>query len=136
MTKHIICQRCGSPEIRADAWASWNPELEMWELAEFFDMRFCQRCESETSCIEVDEETGLEIQAFAMKIEADGSSRAAEDGEMPDFYDVSVTTTPQARGRILSIEEIEELATRDDCENAIARLSRSYPRAAVTRHFE
>ena len=43
-----ICRSCGSERVVRDAWASWNPELGLWEIAAVFDQEFCHKCKAET----------------------------------------------------------------------------------------
>lgn len=40
----VHCSNCGGQTIRADAFAAWDAELQMWELAALFDQRFCDDC--------------------------------------------------------------------------------------------
>ena len=50
----IICRKCGSRDVRRDAWAAWNVEKQDWELAEVFDAGFCATCDQEQSLDEVE----------------------------------------------------------------------------------
>ncbi len=43
-----ICKYCGSDEIRKDAFAAWNEELQKFELSTIFDAKYCVKCEGET----------------------------------------------------------------------------------------
>ena len=43
-----VCTICGEPVLK-DAWASWNPTQQRWELEEVFDQAFCPNCDGETS---------------------------------------------------------------------------------------
>lgn len=40
----VHCSNCGSEDVRAEAYAEWNPELQMWELASIRDERLCETC--------------------------------------------------------------------------------------------
>ena len=48
----IHCCNCGSQNVRADAYAAWNPELQMWELSSSFDAQFCEDCGHEVAAEE------------------------------------------------------------------------------------
>ena len=44
-----VCNRCGSSDVLADAYASWNMETQDWELASTFDKgSYCEACDGET----------------------------------------------------------------------------------------
>jgi hypothetical protein len=44
-----VCNRCGSADILADAYASWNFETQEWEISQAFDKgAFCPDCDGET----------------------------------------------------------------------------------------
>lgn len=45
------CATCGSERVVRDAWASWNPETGLWEIAEVFDAEFCRACECKTTLV-------------------------------------------------------------------------------------
>lgn len=47
-----VCQHCGSEDVRCDAWAVWNTELQYWELDETFQQEYCQSCEGETRIVD------------------------------------------------------------------------------------
>ena len=38
----LVCEHCGSDNILADAYASWNVEKQEWELSTTFDAKYCQ----------------------------------------------------------------------------------------------
>lgn len=40
----VHCSNCGGQNVKAAAFAEWNPELQMWELAATFDDRSCEDC--------------------------------------------------------------------------------------------
>lgn len=44
-----VCSRCGSADVRADAYASWSDEKQEWELVSTFDNSDCQDCGGECS---------------------------------------------------------------------------------------
>jgi hypothetical protein len=43
-----ICMSCGSTRVVLDAWACWDPEIELWVLEQEFDAAFCHDCEEDT----------------------------------------------------------------------------------------
>ena len=51
----MLCNTCGSEDVRIDAWAAWNVKLQQWELAETFDYAYCNNCDGECS---IDEKAG------------------------------------------------------------------------------
>jgi len=51
-----ICDDCGSPYVRFDSYATWNPENQRMELDTTFDDCVCGECGRE-GCIEVNIET-------------------------------------------------------------------------------
>jgi len=66
MPLHLICSHCGSNNVRVDAYASWSSEEGDWVLHSVNDARYCENCERETSLLETDEETEMEIGFFGM----------------------------------------------------------------------
>jgi ribosomal protein L37AE/L43A len=41
----MVCSECGSEDVRADAFASWDVETQLWELATTFDKgHACEGC--------------------------------------------------------------------------------------------
>ena len=48
----IHCGACRGENIRKDAYAEWNAELQQWELSAIFDHTVCDDCGSENSAIE------------------------------------------------------------------------------------
>ena len=131
---HFLCAGCGSPDVRADAHAEWDVTAGQWVLHSVYDDKSCEKCGSNCSLIEVDEATGLEIQAFAMVRDADGS-RQAQSGEPPAFYDVVVTTNPTPEGEIFTLHEMDDL-THAQMQKAVAVMQDTYPLAPVTCHCE
>lgn len=61
MTKRfkMICAKCGSDDVRADAYASWNVEAQAWELSSTHDKgSVCNACDGECSIDEEEIEEG------------------------------------------------------------------------------
>lgn len=50
----MICQRCGSEDVRHDAWAEWDFDHQEWTLAETFDYAHCNNCDGECTIDAVD----------------------------------------------------------------------------------
>lgn len=49
-----ICEKCGSEDIRRDAFAVWDSTLNEWVLAHVFDLYTCMECaHSSKTCKEV-----------------------------------------------------------------------------------
>lgn len=51
MTKKIkmVCYRCGSDDVIADAYATWNVKEQRWELESTYDKgSYCNSCNDET----------------------------------------------------------------------------------------
>ena len=48
----IHCPICDGQNVKRDAFAEWNPELQMWEIAQVFDAGFCDDCGHEVSLVE------------------------------------------------------------------------------------
>ncbi len=44
-----VCTKCGSTDVRLDAWAVWNTDTQQWELEQTFDQAYCNGCEGDTS---------------------------------------------------------------------------------------
>lgn len=45
----IVCSTCQSEDIKMDAYASWNFELQMWEAEDvFLNIGICNKCDGET----------------------------------------------------------------------------------------
>ena len=57
-----VCSHCGSENVAADAWASWDVYKQEWVLYDVFDYEFCKTCEGETTIVdeEIDESEGSE----------------------------------------------------------------------------
>ena len=45
------CKTCGSARVVLDAWACWDPEIELWVLEQEFDAAFCHDCEEDTKLV-------------------------------------------------------------------------------------
>ena len=43
----FVCRTCGSEDVFADAWASWDKVGQRWELASTYDAAYCNRCGEE-----------------------------------------------------------------------------------------
>lgn len=45
-----VCKQCGSGDVQADAWATWNMESQSWEVSFTSDDKgaYCNRCDGET----------------------------------------------------------------------------------------
>lgn len=44
----MVCERCGSQEVVADAYAVWDVESQSWELQSTFDKgSYCSNCDGE-----------------------------------------------------------------------------------------
>ena len=56
MTKRIkiVCRKCGSDDVRRDAWAEWDTENQEWTLGTVFDQGHCEACEGESSLTEIE----------------------------------------------------------------------------------
>lgn len=54
------CEECGSTDVRRDAWASWDEEIQDWVLCEVYDSSFCIDCEIEMALVEEDMPEGEE----------------------------------------------------------------------------
>lgn len=43
-----VCSSCQSENVVADAYVSWNDEIQKWEVEAVFDDAYCEDCEGET----------------------------------------------------------------------------------------
>ena len=50
----IVCGNCGSDDVCRDAWARWDIGAQDWVLGSVFDDGHCNRCDAESSLIEVE----------------------------------------------------------------------------------
>ncbi len=48
------CTKCGSTDVRKDAWAEWDEDLQDWVLGSVFDEAFCFKCDGPCSIEEED----------------------------------------------------------------------------------
>lgn len=45
----MVCANCGSEDVLADAYASWNYTEQRWEVESTFDKgAFCRDCDGDT----------------------------------------------------------------------------------------
>lgn len=45
-----VCSSCGSVEVKADAYATWDSERQEWQVADTFDKgAWCEDCDAMTS---------------------------------------------------------------------------------------
>ncbi|WP_437434682.1 hypothetical protein [Sulfitobacter geojensis] len=130
---HVICATCGSESVRADAYASWDADTGEWVLHSIYDEKYCEVCETSTSLLEVDEATGLEVQAFGM-IYCDDGARLVQGREQPEFYDLIVKTMAVAGGEILTLHEFDDM-NRLEVEKCLADMAMLYPSAPVSCFF-
>lgn len=130
---HVICATCGSENVRADAYASWDADTGEWVLHSIYDEKFCEVCETSTSLLEVDEATDLEVQAFGM-IYCDDGARLVQGREQPEFYDLIVKTMAVAGGEILTLHEFDDM-NRLEVEKCLADMAMLYPSAPVSCFF-
>jgi|TARA_Y100000310_G_C20704423_1_gene834043 hypothetical protein len=49
----IACSKCGSFDVRRDAYVEWDIEKQKWVLATVFDDGACMDCEDSASLIEI-----------------------------------------------------------------------------------
>lgn len=42
-----VCPECGSHEVRADAYAEWDPDAQEWTLCNTYETYFCADCETD-----------------------------------------------------------------------------------------
>lgn len=45
MKEDKVCERCGSDNIRLDAWTVWDIEKQEWVLDNVFGDAYCINCE-------------------------------------------------------------------------------------------
>lgn len=48
----VHCSVCDGTNVKRDAHAEWNDELQMWELSNVYDDAFCDDCGCAVSLIE------------------------------------------------------------------------------------
>jgi hypothetical protein len=49
----FVCEKCGSKEVRLDAWAEWDEQAQEWVLSTTYDYTHCLTCDAETRLREV-----------------------------------------------------------------------------------
>lgn len=57
----ICCKTCGGQNVKRDAWASWDPDIQEWVLEQVFDAGHCDDCDGETSLTEEPLPTAYEV---------------------------------------------------------------------------
>lgn len=129
---HMICKKCGSQDVRKDAYAEWCPDNGDWVLHSTYDHCICEWCENESDLQEINEATQLEIQVFGM-VKDGTEDRQATAGETPDSYAVLVATTPLESGYIVTFAEHDGLAYIP-ARRVLSTLTLAYPFAPVTMH--
>lgn len=68
----MVCDTCGSDDVRADAFAAWDVETQAWVLASTYDATHCEHC----GC-----ERDLEEQ------EIDASAAELDEIDLPSAHD-------------------------------------------------
>ena len=48
----MVCNFCGSEDVRLDAWAAWHADAQRWELDETCQAAWCNDCGGECSVAE------------------------------------------------------------------------------------
>ena len=43
----VVCVKCGSDDVRLDAFAMWDKEKQEWVLDSVYDTSWCNSCGSE-----------------------------------------------------------------------------------------
>lgn len=61
MTKKVklVCRRCGSDDVSADATVRWNVDLQDWEISDVCGGEYCGACDFDTTLVEKEIEDGL-----------------------------------------------------------------------------
>lgn len=52
MSYLIVCEKCGGQNVVKDAWVSFNPFSQFWEIENIYDNAYCLDCENETQALE------------------------------------------------------------------------------------
>lgn len=130
---HMICATCGSENVRSDAYASWDADAGDWVLHSIYDAKTCEACATDTSLLEVDEATGLEVQAFGMIFCNDGA-RLVQGREQPEFYDLIVKTMAFQGSEVLTLHEFEDM-NRAEVEKCLQDMAILYPLAQASCFF-
>ena len=50
----IACSKCGSFDVRRDAYVEWDIEQQKWVLSTIFDDGACMDCEDSSKLIEIE----------------------------------------------------------------------------------
>jgi hypothetical protein len=50
----MVCSQCGSDQVSRDAWANWDTVEQQWVLGAVFDYAHCNKCDRETSIIQIE----------------------------------------------------------------------------------
>jgi len=134
---HFLCAGCGSPDVRADAYTEWDVEAGAWVLHSVYDDKTCETCGSSCNLVEVDEATGIEIEAFGMISEGE-DSRLVKDDETPEYYDLIVKTVPKEGGgttdETFILHEFDDM-DRAEVEIRLAAMEQLFPLSGVACHF-
>ena len=48
----VCCKTCGGQNVKRDAWASWDSDIQEWVLEQVFDAGHCDDCDGEVSLTE------------------------------------------------------------------------------------
>ena len=124
---HMVCAKCGSTDVGVDAFAAWDPQAGRWVLRSTYDAEFCVSCENDTKLLEI-AEAAIEIQAFGM-VNIKHGSRIAQINEIPEFFDV-IVTTGVCNGEILALAEYESM-TAEEASQILEDVCAAYPTAAL-----
>ena len=57
----VCCKTCGGQNVKRDAWASWDPDIQEWVLEQVFDAGHCDDCDGEASLTEEPLPTAYEV---------------------------------------------------------------------------
>jgi hypothetical protein len=79
----LVCERCGSDDVRADAYASWDVEKQDWVLCAAFDNKVCEseECQGEERSLVELEITPAENAARAEGWRLGDDGKFRHDGE-------------------------------------------------------
>jgi hypothetical protein len=77
----MVCDKCGSEDVLADAYVCWDVAAQTWEVASTFDKgAYCNQCDGEARLKEVELTGANAWRARAHKL-------AIEDGWLPSDED-------------------------------------------------
>ncbi len=84
----FVCSHCGSADVRADAYAEWDPVIQDWLVSAIMDRgSVCEKCGDEASLDEV-ELTGDEYEAAtAHKLAVDNGWNPSDEDTAVEFCD-------------------------------------------------